>query len=115
MDDNNFAPFPHHTLQAYRVALEFVRLINRTRIVDADCRKHARGSAKSCARNLAEGSGRRSRGDKQRAYGIAHGELTESVASVEIDNAQGGCPDDQLHAMHMLGSRLNAIVSSLVR
>jgi four helix bundle protein len=115
MNGNNFAPFPHHTLQAFGVALEFLRLIEATRISDADNRKHARGSAKSCARNLAEGSGRRSRGDKRRAYGIAHGELTEAVASVEIDNALGGCPDQQLQAVYKLGSRLNAMLTSLTR
>jgi len=55
MDGNSFAPFPHHRLQAYQVALDFVRLIHATRIEDAEMRKHARGSAGSCARNLAEG------------------------------------------------------------
>ncbi len=115
MNDNNFAPFPHHKLQAFLVALEFVRLIYATHIADADCRKHARASAKSCARNLAEGAGRRSRGDKQRAYGIAHGELSESVACVETDNAQGGCPDHELQTVYQLGSRLNAMITALTR
>ena len=115
MDGNNFAPFPHHKLLAYQVALEFVRLIHATHIADTDCRKHARGSASSCARNLAEGAGRRSRADKHRAYGIAHGELSEAVACVELDNALGGCPDAELAAVHQLGSRLNAMITPLAR
>lgn len=115
MNGNNFAPFPHHKLQAFEVAVEFVRLIRATHIAEADNRKHARGSARSCARNLGEGAGRRSRADKRRAYGIAHGELAESVASVEIDNAEGGCPDHELQAVYKLGSRLNAMLVSLTR
>ena len=115
MDGNNFAPFPHHKLQAFEVALEFIRLVRATHIAEAENRKHARNSARSCARNLAEGAGRRSRADKKRAYGIAHAELTESVASVETDNAKGGCPDHELQAVYKLGSRLNAMLESLTR
>ncbi|MFW5739635.1 MAG: four helix bundle protein, partial [Myxococcota bacterium] len=81
-------------------------------LCDGVCR-HA--SAKSCARSLAEGSGRRSLADKRRVYGIAHGELIESVACVEIDNADGGCSDDQLQRVYRVGSRLNAMLTSLTR
>ncbi len=115
MDGNLFAPFPHHTLLAYQVALDFVRLIHSTPIADAEMRKHARASAGSCARNLAEGSGRRSRADKQRCYGIARGELCEAVAAVEVDQALGGCTAEQLRAVHLLGSRLNAMLTPLAR
>lgn len=144
MDGNNFSPFPHHKLQAFEVALEFIRLIRRTHISDAENRKHARASARSCARNLAEGAGRRSRADKRRCYSIAHGEpqwtqsslldavhggprarpklasgarieLAESVGCVEIDNAEGGCSEQQLQAVYKLGSRLNAMLTSLTR
>jgi four helix bundle protein len=115
MDGNNFSPFPHHKLQAFEVALEFIRLIRHTHISDAENRKHERGSARSCARNLAQGAGRRSRADKRRCYSIAHGELAESVGCVEIDNAEGGCSEQQLQAVHKLGSRLNAMLTSLTR
>lgn len=115
MDDDKFAPFPHHTLKAYHVALEFLRLIHKTRIVDADNRKHAREASKSCARNLAEGSGGTSRGEKRRKYNIAHSELCESVAAVEMDNVTDGCPTDQLAEVHRVGSRLNAMIQGLIR
>jgi four helix bundle protein len=115
MDGNNFAPFPHHKLLAYEVALEFVRLIHATHLSDAEMRKHGRSSAGSCARNLAEGAGRRSRADKRRCYSIAHGELCEAVSAVEIDRALGGCPAAELQAVYQLGSRLNAMVVSLTR
>ena len=115
MVSNTFAPFPHHKLLAYQVALDFGRLIHATPIAEAGCRKHARDSAVSCARNLAEGASRRSRADKRRVYGIAHGELGEAVASVEIDEALGGCTVEQLGAVHRLGSRLNALLTALTR
>ena len=115
MDSNTFAPFPHHNLLAYQVALELVRLIHATPIADSEMRKHARGSAGSCARNLAEGARRRSRADKHRCYGIARGELCEAVSAVEVDQALGGCSAEQLQAVHQLGSRLNAMLVPLTR
>jgi four helix bundle protein len=93
------APAPHK-LQAFHVAFELVRLIHNTHIADADCRKHARNSAGSCARNLAESAGRRSRADKRRCYSVAYGELGESVACVEIDNRLGRCPQRELDAAY---------------
>jgi four helix bundle protein len=115
MADNSFAPFPHHRLIAYQVALQFVRLIRTTPIADSESRKHARESASSCARNLSEGAGRKSRADKQRLYAIALGELCEAVCSVEIDNALGGCSAEQLRAVHLVGSRLVAMLRPLTR
>ncbi len=115
MNGTTIPSFPHHRLQAYQVALDFVRLIHATPVADAEMRKHARNSAGSCARNLAEGSGRRSRADKQRCYGIARGELCEAVSAVEIDQALGGCSAEQLRAVHQLGSRLDAMLAALTR
>ena len=92
-----------------------MRLIDATQISDSNSRKHVRDSAGSCARNLAEGAGRRSREDKRRIYGIAQGELCESIASVETDNALGGCPSEQLNTVYELGSRLNAMLTALTR
>jgi len=94
------------------IALEFVRLIHNTHIADANCRKHARNSAGSCARNLAEGAARRSRADKRRCYDLARSELGESVACVEIDKGLGGCPQRELAAVYEPGSRLHAMRSS---
>jgi four helix bundle protein len=115
MADISFPPFPHHRLIAYQVALEFVRLISTTPIADAESRKHAREGASSCARNLSEGAGRTSRADKKRVYSIALGEACEAVCSVEIDNALGGCSAEQLRAVHLLGSRLVAMLRPLTR
>jgi len=105
--------FPHHRLDAFQVALDFVRLIKDVPIADSEMRKHARGSAGACARNLAEGAGRRSAADKARAYSIARGELCEAIASVEIDEALGGCTSEHLSAVRSTGARLDAMLRSL--
>jgi len=54
---------PHHHLHAYRLSIEWLKLVHATQIRDADQRAQARKSAKSAARNLAEGAGRASRAD----------------------------------------------------
>jgi four helix bundle protein len=115
MNGNNSLPFPHHKLLAYQVALDFVRLVHATHISEAENRKHARESALSCARNLAEGAARRSRADKRRCYNIAYGELGESVCCIELDNALGGCPEDELDAVYRVGGRLNAMLAALTK
>jgi hypothetical protein len=68
---------PHHTLFAYRLCLELVGLVARTRIGDAQLRQQARKSAASAALNAAEGAARESAGDKRRSYGIASGEAVK--------------------------------------
>ena len=57
---------PHHRLHVWELALQLVRLVHATSIHDAECRVEARASAKSCARNIAEAAGRRSRADQRR-------------------------------------------------
>jgi hypothetical protein len=49
---------PHHKLIAYKLALELVKLIARTRISDAQLRQQARKSVPLAALNSAEGAAR---------------------------------------------------------
>jgi four helix bundle protein len=114
-DSNQFTCLPHHRLDAFVVAVDFVRLIRNTPIADANMRKHAQASAGACARNLAEGAGRRSRADKMRAYSVARAELCEAVTAVEIDEALGGCNAEHVIAVRRAGSRLDAMMRSLTR
>jgi four helix bundle protein len=90
---------PHHTLVAYQLCLELVRLIARTRIADPQLRAQARKSAASAALNAAEGAARQSAGDKRRAYTIAYGEACEAAAAVEIAAALGACADHDVEAV----------------
>jgi four helix bundle protein len=106
---------PHHNLVAYRLALELVQLVARTRIADAHLRQQARRSASSCALNTAEGAARQTVADKSRAYGIALTECCEACAAVEIASALGACAPAQAEAVVALGIRVKDMLSRLVR
>lgn len=104
---------PHHRLIAYRLALELIAQFGRMRISDARCREHARKSLTSCALNLAEGAGRRSRADKSRVYSIALGELCEAAAAVEIDAQLRGSANE-LGEFYAAAVRLKNVISRLI-
>jgi len=106
---------PHHTLIAYELCLDLVRLIARTRIGDAQLRQQARKSAASAALNAAEGAARESAGDKRRCYGIASGEACEACAAVEIAGALGACAPSDVEAVLSLVRRIRRVFLPLVR
>jgi len=104
---------PHHKLIAYRLALELIAIFTGLRVADARCREQARKSLISCALNLAEGAGRRSRADKSRVYAIALGELCEAAAAVEIDAVLRGKVAD-LPQFFAVAERLKNVISRLI-
>jgi four helix bundle protein len=110
----NNITLPHHKLTAYQLSIDLLRLIQRTPIRDADQREQARKSAKSAARNLAEGAGRWSRADKARVYAIARGEVCEACAAVEIAEAIGCASAEHVAEVNALGKRLCDIIGRLV-
>jgi four helix bundle protein len=112
---NTHSTLPHHRLEAWHVALELVRLVHSLRVGDAADRDQARKAASACARNVAEGAARTSRGDKARVYGIARGEYGECVACVELAGAKGACRTEDVAAVVELGGRLSAMLYRLAR
>ena len=110
---NSHHSLPHHRLDAWHVAIDLVMLVQRTRIGDALDRQEARKAAAACARNVAEGAARVSRGDKARVYAIARGECGECVASVELAGARGACASADVAAVVAVGSRLSAMLYRL--
>jgi four helix bundle protein len=106
---------PHHKLIAYQVALEFVTLVARIRIANAQLRQQARKSAASAALNTAEGAARQTLPDKSRAFGIALAECCEACAAVEIAGALGACSEAHVREVLTVGSRLKNLLSRLVR
>jgi len=106
---------PHHTLIAYELCLELVRLISRIRISEPQLRQQAKKSAASAALNAAEGAARESSGDKRRSYGIASGEACECAAAVEIAAALGSCSAADAHAVQSLVLRIRRVFLPLVR
>ena len=105
---------PHHRLIAYRLAFDLATLVGGLRITDARLREQARKSASSCALNIAEGAGRRSRADKSRVYTIALGECCEAAAAVEIAGALRACPPNDVAAVVDLANRIAKILSRLI-
>jgi four helix bundle protein len=72
-------------LEVYQVALEFQALVSACRLRrDAPLRSQLERATASILLNLAEGSGRRHRGDKARFYGIARGSAMECAAAFDI-------------------------------
>lgn len=111
---SNNVSLPHHSLVAYQLSIELLRLIHATAIRDADQRAQARKSAKSAARNLAEGVGRWSKADKSRVYAIARGEVCEACAAVEIAEAIGCASAADVATVNTLGKRLCDIIGRLI-
>ena len=109
------AQLPHHTLLAYQLCLELVRLVAKIRISNPQLRQQARKSAASAALNAAEGAARESSGDKRRAYGIASSEACEAAAAVEIAGALGACSATDVQAVVALVARVRRVFRPLVR
>jgi four helix bundle protein len=106
---------PHHNLVAYRVAVELLLAVKDAKIRDAKLRDEATRSAKSACLNCAEGAGRATRADKARVFAIARGEATECVAAVEIAAYAGDTTEDAAQQCVVIGSRLVALLTGLIR
>lgn len=81
-----------NTLVAYQVAIELVRelrpIVIELQKHDANLADQMRRAATSVVANLAEGQ-RRLKGNKQRAYEIAHGEAREVLGCLDCAEAWG--------------------------
>jgi four helix bundle protein len=80
--------FDHERLDVYRVALDFLVLAERVLQALPKGRSHladqlTRASV-SIVLNIAEGTGKFSKGDKRRYYFAARGSATESAALLDI-------------------------------
>ena len=90
--------FSHERLEAYQLALDFVR---RARAIASDLpRGHAslanqlRRAANSIALNIAEGAGESSAAEKARIYRIARRSALESAACLDVIAVVTGSRDD---------------------
>ncbi len=115
MNTSTTSLLPHHRLRVYKVALEFLRAVRSAKITDRDSRDQALRSAKSACRNIAEASGRVSRADKARVFGIARGEAVEAIATTEIAVAAGDGVAEALPLVLDRGNALYAMLSGLCR
>jgi four helix bundle protein len=107
------SPLPHHRLEAYRVALQFLAAVKAAQVTDRKLKDEALRAAKSTCLNLAEGAGRVTRADKARAYAIARGETSEACAAVEIAVEAGDARRAALAPVLSLGGRLVMMITRL--
>jgi four helix bundle protein len=102
-------------LVAYQVAVELLVLVRDARLQDATLREQALRSAKSVCLNIAEGSGRVSRADRARVFGIARGEVVETCAAVELAGLLGSTSQTTVQRCVALCSRLAGLLTGLMR
>jgi four helix bundle protein len=114
MSRSNKSPLPHHRLEAYGLALQFLAAVKAAHITDRKLKDEALRAAKSTCLNLAEGAGRVTRADKGRAYAVARGETAEACAAVEIAVASGDARRAALEPVLSLGGRLVRMITRLL-
>jgi four helix bundle protein len=72
-------------------------------------------AAKSAVLNIAEGAGRVSRADKNRAFTIARGEGLEAFAALETAAIVGDAEDEDVRRCLPIAQRLYALLTGLLR
>jgi len=112
---NNTPSLPHHRLHAFGVACELLLAVRDARIRDTKLRDEALRAAKSTCLNCAEGAGRVTRADKGRAFTIARGECVEACAAIEIAALMGDATAEDARRVALLGDRLVAMLTRLIR
>ena len=112
-------PFPHHRLDAFKVALELAVLCNQ---VAADIPRGHRPLADQLLRSssavpllVAEGANRLTAAQKRQRFVEARGECGETAAAVELAAALGlvNCHDAQV-ALALAG-RVGAMLTRLIQ
>ena len=106
---------PHHKLVAYGVSVELLLAVKAANIRDAKLRDEAVRAAKGTCLNCAEGAGRVTRADKARIFAIARGECVEAVAAVEIAAHAGDTTEQAAERCVVIGNRLVALLTGLIR
>ena len=111
----NLTNFPHDQLIAYRVARELVIAVRAAHIADSGLRDQALRAALSVGLNIAEATGRPSRADQRRVYGIARGEAAEVGAALDLAEVAGFCSAEAARPARVLAERAYALLSGLMR
>ena len=105
---------PHHSLVAFEVATELLRVVAESKIADTRLRDQALRAAKSVCLNIAEAAGRSARADQARVFTIARGEACEAAAAVEIASIAHDCSREFSTRANELTSRLVGLLTGLI-
>jgi four helix bundle protein len=111
--------FPHHRLDAYRVALELAVLARE--VSERIPRGHRNladqmlRAAVSTVLLIAEGANRRSSGDKRQRFSLARGECAECAAAAELAGALGLVGAAQAQRVQQLAGRIAAMLTRLIQ
>jgi len=111
--------FPHHSLEAYRAAIELARKVRA--LTDQVPRGHRQvadqmiRAATSVVLNIAEAANRVSGPDKMARYAIARGEAGEVAAAAEVAALLGLARDDDAREVLRAAWRVGALLHGLVR
>ena len=100
-----------HAIQFLALALEVIQDVPRGHADDSD---QLRRSAKSVARNIAEGAGRLTFADKAKHYAIARGEAVESACSLDVMRLERTITEEQYARGMALLDRVIATLSGLI-
>jgi len=105
---------PHQKLIVWQRAVELLVVVRDARIGDAGLREQALRAVKSVCLNIAEVNGRQGVADRKRVFGIARGELAESMAAVEIASVTGECRPGAFEEAVSLGVQVHAMLTALI-
>ncbi len=111
--------FPHHRLDAYRVAQELAaRCVELTKHMPrgfAEIRDQARRSALATVRHIAEGASRTSPADKSARFTVARGEVAELDATLESALRSSLLDAAETERLRTLADRVGAMLTGLIK
>lgn len=112
-------PFPHHELDAYRLALDLLRGVHgaapriprgHRQLADQLLR-----AATSVVLNLGEGANRYSAGEKRASFSRARGECGEVAVAVEVAWTMGWLTEVEASKLLVLAGRVGAMLTRLIQ
>lgn len=110
--------FPHHKLDAYRLAVEFAvavrALVEHTPRGHANLADQLSRASVATVTNLAEGANRLGTGEKRQKFSIARGEVGEAAACIELAAALGLVPEPEAQAALARAGRIAAMLTQLI-
>ena len=112
-------PFPHHKLDAWRVAVELAtkgrKLAERIPTGDRDLAAQLRRSSTAAVLLIGEGAGRRTAGNKRARFSEARGECSETAAAAELAAVLGVVPEAEAREVVHLAGRVAAMLTRLIQ